>query len=109
MPRLRGMLVAAVFLFKHSTTCPISAAGYRAVAEYLQQAGAQTLPLYLVKVIKPGQCPMKSPRASAVNTNRRRSCWFGTGAACGARLMVASPPPRSRAQVRLKAPESARA
>lgn len=39
-----------LFLFKHSTTCPISAAAYRRVAEYL--AVADGAPVYLVKVIE---------------------------------------------------------
>lgn len=42
-----------VFLFKHSTTCPISAAAYREVAGYVKgggDGGARTV--YLVKVIE---------------------------------------------------------
>lgn len=41
-----------VFLFKHSTTCPISSSAYRRVAEYLEGQGPQAVPLYLVKVIE---------------------------------------------------------
>lgn len=41
-----------VFIFKHSTACPISAEAYRHVAKYAAQAD-ETLPeVYLVKVIK---------------------------------------------------------
>ena len=41
-----------VWLFKHSTTCPISASGYRQVASYVAGAGAGAPPVYLVKVIE---------------------------------------------------------
>ena len=42
----------AVFLFKHSTTCPISASAYRRVADYLQAADGGAAPVYLIKVIE---------------------------------------------------------
>ena len=41
-----------VLLFKHSTTCPISASAHRRVAAYAEQAPAGAPPLYLVKVIE---------------------------------------------------------
>ena len=41
-----------VLLFKHSTTCPISAAAYRRVTDYLEEAGEDAPPCYLVKVIE---------------------------------------------------------
>lgn len=41
-----------MFIFKHSTTCPISAAAHRRVSDYLGQQGDQGLPFYLVKVIE---------------------------------------------------------
>lgn len=41
-----------VFAFKHSTACPISAAAYRRVAQYLEEAGSNSPPFYLVKVIE---------------------------------------------------------
>jgi len=40
------------FIFKHSTTCPISASAYRRVSDYLAQAGEAAPPFYLVKVIE---------------------------------------------------------
>lgn len=43
---------APVFIFKHSTACPISAAAYREVAEYVAAAAADDPPVYLVKVIE---------------------------------------------------------
>lgn len=39
-------------IFKHSTTCPISASAYRRVEDYLAQAGDTAPPIYLVKVIE---------------------------------------------------------
>lgn len=41
-----------VLLFKHSTTCPISASAYRRVAAWLGEAGAAAPAVYLVKVIE---------------------------------------------------------
>lgn len=41
-----------VWLFKHSTTCPISASAYRRVAGYVAEEGAGAPPMYLVKVIE---------------------------------------------------------
>lgn len=41
-----------VAVFKHSTRCPISAAAYREVASYLQEAGTAAPPFFLVKVIE---------------------------------------------------------
>lgn len=41
-----------VFAFKHSTACPISAAAYRRVAQYLEAAGSDSPPFFLVKVIE---------------------------------------------------------
>jgi bacillithiol system protein YtxJ len=40
-----------VFLFKHSTTCPISSAAYREVAEYEGAVGGVDS-VYLIKVIE---------------------------------------------------------
>ena len=41
-----------VFVFKHSTTCPISAGAQRRVARYLAEGGEDAAPVYLVKVIE---------------------------------------------------------
>lgn len=41
-----------VFVFKHSTTCPISASAHRRVADYLQEQGAPLATFFLVKVIE---------------------------------------------------------
>jgi len=41
-----------VFLFKHSTACPVSAGSYREVASYLEAAGDDAAPIYLIKVIE---------------------------------------------------------
>jgi len=41
-----------VLVFKHSTTCPISASAYRRVEEYLGEARDTAPPIYLVKVIE---------------------------------------------------------
>jgi len=42
-----------IFLFKHSTTCPISSAAYREVESYLDRVGEGAKPVvYLVKVIE---------------------------------------------------------
>lgn len=41
-----------LFIFKHSTACPISAAAYRDVAEYATAAGPEDPEVYLVKVIE---------------------------------------------------------
>lgn len=42
-----------VAFFKHSTRCPVSAAAYRQVSQYLEKRGAgNTTPFYLVKVIE---------------------------------------------------------
>ena len=40
------------WVFKHSTTCPISASAYRRIAAYLEAEGAAAPPMYLVKVIE---------------------------------------------------------
>lgn len=40
-----------VFLFKHSTTCPVSSAAYREVAAYVEGGGDHPS-VYLVKVIE---------------------------------------------------------
>lgn len=39
-------------IFKHSTTCPISASAYRRVEEYLAEAGDTAPPIFLIKVIE---------------------------------------------------------
>ncbi|HEX72069.1 MAG TPA: bacillithiol system redox-active protein YtxJ [Candidatus Hydrogenedentes bacterium] len=41
-----------VFLFKHSTRCPISSAAYRRVQDYLQTAGDAAPPVYCILVIE---------------------------------------------------------
>jgi bacillithiol system protein YtxJ len=41
-----------VFVFKHSTTCPISASAHRRVADYLADKGEQGSTWFLVKVIE---------------------------------------------------------
>ena len=42
-----------VFLFKHSTTCPVSSAAYREVDGYLKgESGVDQPEVYLVKVIE---------------------------------------------------------
>ncbi len=41
-----------LFLFKHSTRCPVSSAAYRRVQEYLQMAGDEAPPVYYVLVIE---------------------------------------------------------
>lgn len=43
---------APLFLFKHSTRCPISAAAYRRVNAYEEGAADSRPPIYLVKVIE---------------------------------------------------------
>jgi len=40
------------WLFKHSTTCPISAAAHRQVAAYLADRGDDATPVLLIKVIE---------------------------------------------------------
>ncbi len=51
-PVLQATAGAPVFIFKHSTTCPVSAAAHRQVAAYLEAAGDTAPPFYLVKVIE---------------------------------------------------------
>ena len=41
-----------VFIFKHSTTCPISAEAYQQVATYASTAGPGDPEVYMVKVIE---------------------------------------------------------
>ncbi|MCC6695835.1 MAG: bacillithiol system redox-active protein YtxJ [Candidatus Hydrogenedentes bacterium] len=41
-----------VFIFKHSTACPISSEAYRQVAAYVAAAAPGDPPVYLVKVIE---------------------------------------------------------
>jgi bacillithiol system protein YtxJ len=41
-----------IAIFKHSTTCPVSAGAYRQVAAYLEHAGDDAPPFFLVKVIE---------------------------------------------------------
>ena len=41
-----------VFVFKHSTTCPISAAAHRRVVQYLENRETGDSPFYLIKVIE---------------------------------------------------------
>ncbi|MFP4501163.1 MAG: bacillithiol system redox-active protein YtxJ [Candidatus Hydrogenedentota bacterium] len=42
----------SIAIYKHSTTCPLSAAAHRQVAQYHEQAGGSAAPVYLVKVIE---------------------------------------------------------
>jgi bacillithiol system protein YtxJ len=41
-----------LFIFKHSTACPISSEAYRQVAAYVTAAAPEDPPVYLVKVIE---------------------------------------------------------
>lgn len=41
-----------VFIFKHSTTCPISASAHGRVTSYLDAEGRDAPPFFLVKVIE---------------------------------------------------------
>jgi bacillithiol system protein YtxJ len=41
-----------VFLFKHSTTCPVSASAYRRAAAWIEAQGGAAPPFYIVKVIE---------------------------------------------------------
>ncbi len=41
-----------IAIYKHSTTCPLSAAAHRQVAQYHEHAGGEAAPVYLVKVIE---------------------------------------------------------
>lgn len=41
-----------VLLFKHSTACPVSGAAYHRVQAYLNEAGPDAPPVYMVKVIE---------------------------------------------------------
>jgi bacillithiol system protein YtxJ len=41
-----------IAIYKHSTTCPISAAAHRQVAQFLEQAGDSAPPVYMVRVIE---------------------------------------------------------
>jgi bacillithiol system protein YtxJ len=47
---LAASTTGPVWIFKHSTTCPISSRAHHQAADYAAQAGA--LPIYLVKVIE---------------------------------------------------------
>ncbi len=51
-PILQATASAPAFLFKHSTTCPVSAGAHRQVQAYLEGADASAPPVYLVKVIE---------------------------------------------------------
>lgn len=41
-----------VFIFKHSTRCPISSGARREVERYLQEAGERALPVYINYVVE---------------------------------------------------------
>lgn len=41
-----------VFIFKHSTTCPISAGAYRRVQDYLRMAGESAPEFCLIRVLE---------------------------------------------------------
>lgn len=66
-----------VFIFKHSTACPLSSEAYRHVAAYAENAEAGDPPVYLVKVIEERPVsnkiaeilgvPHKSPQIILVN------------------------------------------
>jgi bacillithiol system protein YtxJ len=49
---LAASATAPQLVFKHSTTCPISAAAHRQVASYLADRGGDATPVLLVKVIE---------------------------------------------------------
>lgn len=49
---LRESDAQPVLIFKHSTTCPISASAYHRVATYLREAGEAAPKTFLVKVIE---------------------------------------------------------
>lgn len=40
------------FLFKHSTSCPISSGAYQQVAQFVEDAGLEAAPVALIKVIQ---------------------------------------------------------
>jgi len=56
IPQLDEVLAASAsapqLIFKHSTTCPVSAAAHRQVANYLADRGGDATPVLLVKVIE---------------------------------------------------------
>ncbi len=49
---LAASKASPLFVFKHSTVCPTSAAAHRRVARYLEEGGADSAPVYLVRVIE---------------------------------------------------------
>lgn len=49
---LAASKAAPLFVFKHSTVCPTSAAAHRRVAQYLEEREAGSAPVYLVRVIE---------------------------------------------------------
>jgi bacillithiol system protein YtxJ len=49
---LAGSAAEPVFLFKHSTRCPISAAAHDAVTRYIAKTGGEGPEFHLVKVIE---------------------------------------------------------
>jgi bacillithiol system protein YtxJ len=69
-----------LFIFKHSTACPISAKAYGQVADYLQRRAAEDPDVHLVKVIEDRpvsdqiadqlQVPHKSPQLILVQHGR---------------------------------------
>jgi len=96
-----------VFVFKHSTTCPISAAAHREVGRYLEQAASAVSLFHLVKVIE------SRPVSNAIATElgithqspqiilvkNRHALWSAShgavraGAIADAFAAAASPPP----------------
>lgn len=57
-----------IFLFKHSTACPISAGAYSRVRDFLQEA-ADAPPFFLIKVIE--SRPLSNQIASQLNVRHQ--------------------------------------
>lgn len=84
-----------VFLFKHSTTCPISAGAFRRVGDYLDKAGDDAATIYLVKVIE--SRPVSNQIAADVGVEHQspqmilvregRACWDASHGAIGGRAI----------------------
>jgi len=66
---LAGSAVEPVFLFKHSTRCPISAAAHDAVTRYIDKAGATGPAFHLVKVIE--SRPLSNAVAEALGVEHK--------------------------------------
>lgn len=85
-----------LFILKHSTTCPISASAYRRVIDYLQAAGPDAPPVYLIKVIE--SRPVSNELAQRANIrhespqcillHRRSPAWHASHGAITAPAMA---------------------